>query len=239
MSFDKKTLRTLEFDKICDRLVTLAATEGAKAKAAALLPDNDPDTIRRRLTHTTDAKRLVTMKGMPAFGGVKDVGAALERAEKGATLSPRELLDIAGVLRCARVLSDYSRGERNFTTVLDEIFDRLIPNRLLEERIFRSIPAEDMIADEASPALAEIRRKIRAVNSKIKDLLQKYTGGGTMSKFLQENIVTTRSGRFVIPVKAEYRNEVKGLIHDTSASGATLFVEPMAVVDANNELRQK
>ena len=174
---------------------------------------------------------------MPAFGGVKDVGAALERAEKGATLSPRELLDIAGVLRCARALSDYSRGERNFTTVLDEIFDRLIPNRVLEERIFRSIPAEDMIADEASPALAEIRRKIRAVNSKIKDLLQKYTSGGTMSKFLQENIVTTRGGRFVIPVKAEYRGEVKGLIHDTSASGATLFVEPMAIVDANNELR--
>ena len=237
MSFDKKTLRTLEFDKICDRLMQLSATDGAKAKAAALMPDNDPDAIRRRLTRTTDAKRLVTLKGMPAFGGVKDVGAALERAEKGATLSPRELLDIACVLRCARALADYSRGERNFTTVLDEIFDRLIPNRVLEERIFRSIPAEDMIADEASPALAEIRRKIRAVNGKIKDLLQKYTTGGTMSKFLQENIVTTRGGRFVIPVKAEYRGEVKGLIHDTSASGATLFVEPMAIVDANNELR--
>ena len=181
MSFDKKTLRTLEFDKICDRLVTLAATEGAKAKAAALLPDNDPDTIRRRLTRTTDAKRLVTLKGMPAFGGVKDVGAALERAEKGATLSPRELLDIAGVLRCARVLSDYSRGERNFTTVLDEIFDRLIPNRVLEERIFRSIPAEDMIADEASPALAEIRRTLMVGNPlapgrKSRRLLQLFDG---------------------------------------------------------------
>ena len=236
MSFDQKTLRTLEFDKICERLVQLAATEGAKTRAANLMPDNDPDTIRRRLTRTTDAKRLVVLKGMPAFGGVKDVGAALERAEKGATLSPRELLDIAGVLRCARSLSDYSRGERDFETVLDEIFERLMPNRLLEERIFRAIPAEDMIADEASPALSEIRRKIRAVHSKIKDLLQKYTGGA-MNKFLQENIVTTRGGRFVVPVKAEYRNEVKGLIHDTSSSGATLFVEPMAVVDANNELR--
>jgi len=117
------------------------------------------------------------------------------------------------------------------------MFERLTPHRMLEERIFRSILAEDMIADEASPALADIRRKIRNTNNKIKDLLQQYTSGGSMGKYLQENIVTTRGGRFVIPVKAEYRGEVKGLVHDTSSSGATLFVEPMAVVDANNELR--
>jgi len=237
MSFNEKTCTTLEFDKICTVLTELAPTDGARRRAAALRPSDDPVEIRRRLTYTTDAKKLASIKGMPAFGGVHDVSDSVERATKGATLSPRELLDVAGVLRTARMLQDYSLGERDFTTVLDVVFDRLLPNRPLEERITRSILAEDLIADEASPALAEIRRKMRAVNAKIKDLLQKYTSGGSVSKYLQENIVTTRGGRFVIPVKAEYRAEVKGLIHDTSSSGATLFIEPMAVVDANNELR--
>jgi len=236
MSFQDKTLTTLEFDKIRARLAAMALTDGAKAAAAKLRPSDDEVEIRRRLKRTTDARRLAMIKGMPPFSGVRDVGDALERAGKGATLSTRELLDIASLLHCTRMLLDYSRGERDFETVLDEIFDRLLPNRTLEESITRSIIAEDMIADEASPQLAEIRRKIRAVNSKIKDLLQKYTGGA-LGKYLQENIVTTRGGRFVVPVKAEYRNEVKGLVHDTSSSGATLFVEPMAVVDANNELR--
>ncbi len=237
MSFKEKTLKTLEFDKIRALLAEIAPTDGAKERALALCPSDDAVEIRRRMTRTTDAKRLAQIKGMPAFSGVNDVGDALERAEKGAVLSTRELLQIAALLRAARILQDYSRGERDFTTVLDEIFERLIPDRPLEERISRSILAEDMIADEASPALAEIRRKIRAVQLKIKDLMQKYTSGTVGSKYLQENIVTTRGGRFVIPVKAEYRNEVKGLIHDTSSSGATLFIEPMAVVDANNELR--
>ncbi len=236
MSFQDKTLTTLEFDKIRARLASIALTDGAKAAAAKLRPSDDIVQIRYRLSRTTDARRLAMIKGMPPFSGVQDVGDSLERAVKGATLSTRELLDIASLLRCTRMLVDYSRGERDFETVLDEVFDRLLPNRTLEERIMRSIIAEDMIADEASPALSEIRRKIRAVNSKIKDLLQKYTGGA-LGKYLQENIVTTRGGRFVVPVKSEYRNEVKGLVHDTSSSGATLFVEPMAVVDANNELR--
>ncbi len=236
MSFKDKTLKTLEFDKICARLSGIAATEGAKVLAEKLRPSDDEVDVRRRLRRTTDARRLAMMKGMPPFSGVKDMGDSLERACKGATLSTRELLDIAAILRCTRTLLDYSEGERDFETVLDEIFARLTPNRLLEEKITRAIVAEDMIADEASPALADIRRKIRGVNSKIKDLLQKYTGGA-YAKYLQENIVTSRGGRFVVPVKSEYRNEVKGLVHDTSASGATLFVEPMAVVDANNELR--
>ncbi|MBQ9718136.1 MAG: endonuclease MutS2, partial [Clostridia bacterium] len=131
---------------------------------------------------------------------------------------------------------DYVKGERTPETTLAEIFDRLQPNRHLEEKISRSIIADDFVADEASPELGEIRRKIRQTNSKIKDMLQKYVSG--QSKYLQENIVTTRGGRFVIPVKAEYRSEVKGLIHDISQSGATLFIEPMNVVEANNELRE-
>jgi DNA mismatch repair protein MutS2 len=131
---------------------------------------------------------------------------------------------------------DYINTDKPFTTSLDEIFMRLIPNRSLEDRISRAIISEDLIADEASPALADIRRKIKSENNKIKDTLQGYIGGVRI-KYLQENIVTMRNGRYVIPVKAEYKNEIRGLVHDTSSSGATLFIEPMSVVEANNELR--
>lgn len=237
MAFSNKTLQTLEFDKICAMLAEHAHTDGARAMAARLSPSDDPEEILRRQRRTTDAKRLLDVKGTPSFGYVRDIGELCERADKGAVLSPRELLDVANVLRTSRLLVDYCHGNHIFDTVLDEIFDRLTPDRNLEERITRAIVAEDLIADEASPALADIRRKIRATNSRIKDTLQKYVQGGTHAKYLQENIVTSRNGRYVIPVKTEYKNEVKGLVHDTSSSGATLFIEPMAVVEANNELR--
>ena len=235
MSFSEKTIRTLEFDKICAMLEEHAQTEGAKVMARNLRPSDDTYTVLRRLRRTTDARRLADAKGAPSFGRVRDISAACERAEKGAILSPRELLDCANVLRTARILQDYHTGNHPFDTVLDEVFDRLIPDRKLEERITRAIPAEDMIADEASPLLADIRRKIRNENAKIKETLQKMISGN--SRYLQENIVTMRGGRYVIPVKAECKAEVKGLIHDTSATGATIFIEPMAVVDANNEIR--
>lgn len=233
----EKSIKTLEFDKVLAMLADLAQTDGAKSLALRLTPSSDPETVLKLQRRTSDAKKLAGLKGLPSFGKVKDISASLERATKDAILTPRELLDIAAVLRTTRILLDYIRGDRLFETVLDEIFERLIPNRPLEEKITRAIPAEDMIADEASPALSDIRRKKRQVSSKIRDLLQKYTSGNEYSKYLQENIVTTRGGRYVIPVKNEYRNEVKGLVHDTSASGATLFIEPMAVVEANNELR--
>ncbi len=235
MSFSEKTIRTLEFDKICAMLEEHAETEGAKVMARNLRPSEDTYTVLRRLRRTTDARKLADAKGAPSFGRIRDISAACERAEKGAVLSPRELLDCANVLRTARILQDYHTGNHPFDTVLDEVFDRLIPDRKLEERIVRAIPAEDMIADEASPLLADIRRKIRNENAKIKETLQKLISGN--SRYLQENIVTMRGGRYVIPVKAECKAEVKGLIHDTSATGATIFIEPMAVVDANNEIR--
>ncbi|MBE6559222.1 MAG: endonuclease MutS2 [Ruminococcaceae bacterium] len=235
MSFSEKTIRTLEFDKICAMLESCTHTEGAASLARALRPTDDPVVVRRRLQRTTDARRLADAKGAPSFGRVKDVSAACERAEKGAVLSMRELLDVAAVLRTTRILVDYHTGNHPFDTVLDELFDRLLPDRKLEERITRAIPAEDMIADEASPLLADIRRKIRNENAKIKETLQRLISGH--AKYLQENIVTMRGGRYVIPVKAECKADVKGLIHDTSATGATIFIEPMAVVDANNEIR--
>ena len=236
MSFSEKTLTTLEFDKIRDLLASCAATEGAKGMCRCLTPSDDPVIIARRLEQTTDARRLTDAKGMPPFGSVRDVSGACERAEKGAMLSTRELLDVARLLRSARALTDYNKTNRTFATSLDEIFGRLLCNRTLEERITRSVLSEDMIADEASHELAELRRKIRDTNNRIKETLQHYISG-SYSKALQENLVTTRNGRYVVPVKAECKNEIKGLIHDTSSSGATIFVEPMAVVEANNELR--
>lgn len=154
-------------------------------------------------------------------------------------MTPTELLDVAALLSIARRLSDYFFGDRREGDVgegLREIFGRLVSDRPLEVKITKAILAEDMIADEASPELADIRRRIRAENNRIKDNLQRYVSGA-FGKYLQENIVTLRNGRYVVPVKAEYKNEIKGLVHDTSASGATLFIEPLAVVDSNNELK--
>ncbi len=236
MNITEKTLTTLEFDKIRAMLADVCPTAGAAQMARMLTPVDHEDLVRRRQRRTTDARRLSDAKGMPPFGSVTDVGDLCERALKGAVLTPRELMDGAAVLRSARSLLEYSRSNRTFETVLDEVFERLLPNRHLEDRITRSILSEELISDEASPALADVRRKIRAANGRIKETLAKYISGG-YSKYLQENIVTQRNGRYVIPVKAECRGDVKGLIHDTSSSGATVFVEPMAVVEANNELR--
>ena len=236
MNIKEKTLSTLEFDKIRSMLAAVCPTKGAAQTALALMPDDRIEIIIRKQRRTTDGRRLLDTKGMPPFGTVVEMNDICDRAMKGAVLTPRELLDVAAILRSARSLLDYIRANRLFDTCLDEIFERLLPNRPLEDRIFRSIISDDMVSDDASAALADIRRKIRASNVKIKETLSRYVSG-SYSKYLQENIVTQRSGRYVVPVKIEYRNEVKGLIHDTSSSGATVFVEPMAVVEANNELR--
>ncbi len=236
MLFTAKTLSTLEYNKIIGMLVECAATEGAAARAASLMPTDDYETVIESQRRTDDAKRLINTKGHPAFTAAERVVPAAERAYKGAILSPSELLEIAALYRSARSVLDYATADRTFETCLDAIFNRLMPNRDLESRISRSILSEDMIADEASPELAEIRRKIRQANNRIKETLQSYVGGARL-KYLQDNLVTMRNGRYVVPVKAEYRNEIKGLVHDTSSSGATLFVEPISVVEANNELK--
>jgi DNA mismatch repair protein MutS2 len=216
MLFTSKTLTTLEFDKIISMLVECASTEGAKSRAKSLVPSNDYDLIVDRQRRTDDAKRLINSKGYPSFSADERVVSSADRAYKGSILSPTELLEIASLLRSARLVLDYINTDKLFDTSLDNIFSRLIANRTLEDKITRSILSEDMIADEASPELAEIRRKIRIANNKIKDTLQSYVGGVRL-KYLQENIVTMRNGRYVVPVKAEYRNEMKGLVHDTSA----------------------
>lgn len=233
----EKTLNVLEFVKIREILANNCSTQGAKELALSLVPSSDIVEVRRKQEKTEDAKRLSGQKGTPSFGNVKDIRGACERADKGAILSQRELLDCAEVLRTSRGLIEYIKGDKKFETSLDEIFERLIPDKKVEMSISTAIISEEMIADTASPELMEIRSKIRKVSNKVNELMLKFTQGGSFSKYLQENIVTTRGGRFVIPVKSEYRNEVKGLVHDTSSSGATLFIEPMSVVEANNELR--
>lgn len=236
MHFTPKTLSTLEYDKIIAELAKMAPTEGAASRALSLTPTDDLDTILLRQRRTEDAKRLINAKGYPSFSAPEGVVPSAERAYKGAVLSPRELLDIASLLYSSRMLLDYIRVDKLFDTSVDELFERLLVSRTLEDKIKKSIISEDLIADEASPTLADIRRKMRQANNKIKESLQSYIGGNKL-KYLQENLVTMRNGRYVVPVKAEYRNEIKGLVHDTSSSGATLFVEPMAVVDANNALK--
>ncbi|MBQ8496711.1 MAG: endonuclease MutS2 [Clostridia bacterium] len=228
---------TLEFDKIREMLAAVCPTEGAKALARALRPSRGIGTVRRMLAETDAAKTMQTTKGMPPFGGVSDIISFVERADKGAVLLPSEILAVGRALSAARGAKDYRNEDHTAETVLDEYFARLVPNKKLEEKISRCIASEDMIADTASDTLYNIRRKMRQENNRIRDSLQKYITSGSYSKFLQEQIVTMRDGRYVIPVKQEYKNEIKGLVHDTSASGATLFVEPLAVVESNNELR--
>lgn len=236
MPFSQKTLSTLEYDKIIASLAECCATDGARALAYSLLPSDDPDTVKRRQERCAAARRLIGSKGYPPFTAPEDVLSSCDRADKGATLSTGELLHVSALLHSARGVLDYHNTDKPFNTALDEFFTRLQTARPLETAIDRAIKAEDMIADEASPALADIRRKIRQTNNKIKDILQSYTGS-TRAAYLQDNVVTVRNGRYVVPVKAEYKNDVKGLVHDTSSSGATLFIEPMAVIEANNELR--
>ncbi len=237
MYLPEKSIKLLEFDKIRHMLADCARTEGARAAALEIMPESDLVRVLNMQRRTTDAKRLAAEKGQPAFGGVKDITPHCERADKGAMLTQRELLDVADILRTSRVLLDYSRTNRRFETVLDEVFERLLPDKKLEDKIRTAIISEETMADEASPELYNIRRKIRQTTAKVRDILAKYTTGA-YSKSLQENIVTIRNGRFVVPVKAECKNEIKGLVHDASATGATLFIEPLAVVDANNEIRE-
>ena len=237
MRLSHKTASVLEFDKIIDMLVECAPTEGGADLCRAIMPSDDINTVISKLEKTSDAKRFIETKGMPSFFSVRDVVSSIERAQKGAMISTVELLDIKNVLTCTRSLLDYMRVDKFFDSSLDAVFERLIVCRPLEDKISRCIISEDMIADEASVELSDIRRKIKNANNKIRDSLQKLISSNTYSKYLQENIITMRNGRYVVPVKVENRFEIKGLVHDTSASGATVFIEPSAVVEANNELK--
>lgn len=233
----EKSLLKLELDKVLEMLSSCAGSTEGKAACLQLRPVSDLEDVQALLDETTAASDLCTRKGNPVFGDVNDVSASLERADRGGSLQPIELLRIAGVLRCARNIKGYvSEDEKK--TVLDPLFAALNPNKYLEDRIFGAILSEEEIADNASPELANIRRHMRIQAGKIRDSLQKIISSPAYAKLLREPIITIRDGRYVVPVKSECKNDVPGLVHDVSASGSTYFVEPMSAVNANNALRE-
>lgn len=233
----EKSIRKLELPAILELLAGQASSEGAKARCRELLPLTDAEDIRILQAQTSAACQLITLKGSPSLSGIRDVSDALGRADRGGVLNPKELLSIAGVLRCARNVKAYADGE-NTSTVLDPFFVQLTANKYLEEKISASIISEDEIADAASSELADIRRHIRQQSAKIRESLQKIISSPAYAKILREPIVTIRSDRFVVPVKSECKNDIQGLIHDVSASGNTFFIEPIQAVNANNALRE-
>ena len=233
----EKSLLKLELDRVLEMLSACAGSEGGKEACLHVRPTSDLEEVELMLQQTTAASDLCTKKGNPVFGDVSDVSASLERANLGGSLQPKELLRIAGVLRCARNIRGYV-SEDDKATVLDAMFKALTPNKYLEDKIFGAILSEEEIADNASPELSDIRRHMRLQAGKIRDSLQKVISSPAYSKYLREPIITIRQGRYVVPVKAECKNDVPGLVHDVSATGSTYFVEPMSAVNANNALRE-
>ena len=238
MSFSEKSLVTLELPAVLEMLAQQAVGDTAKQAALSLSPSGDRAEVKRRLDETTAAQTMMVVRGSPSFSGVKDVRPSLARADLGGALNTRELLDIARVLQCARLVRGYLADDTVGKTSIDHLFYALHANKFLEEKINNSITGEDEIADGASNELASIRRQMRAAAARARDALQKIISSPGYAKALQEPIITMRSDRFVVPVKADHKGAVPGLVHDISASGMTLFVEPMAAVKANNELRE-
>ncbi|MCI8827810.1 MAG: endonuclease MutS2 [Ruminiclostridium sp.] len=236
----EKSIQTLELPRVLELLAAQAVTEEGKERARALRPETDPEEVEHRLKETSAAVDRMVLQGSPSFSGVKPVASSLHRADMGGSLNTRELLDIAAVLAAARSAKSYGEGDERAEgkkSVIDYLFHALTPNRFLEEKITGSIVGDGELADAASPELASIRRHMRATESRVRDILQKLISS-SQSKYLQESIITMRSGRYVVPVKSEFKNEVPGLVHDLSGSGSTFFIEPMGVVKANNELRE-
>ena len=233
----EKSLHKLELPLVLELLAECAGSQAGKDACLNLRPVSDLEEVEALLAETTAASDLCTRKGNPGFGEVRDVSAALERADRGGTLQPKELLEIGAVLRCARNIKGYV-SEDEKATVLDPLFHSLVANKYLEDRIFGAILSEEEIADNASPELSDIRRHMRLQAGKIRDTLQKIISSPAYSKYLREPIITIRQGRYVVPVKSECKGEVPGLVHDVSASGSTYFVEPMSAVNANNALRE-
>ena len=233
-----KSIRTLELPAVLEVLAQKAVSEAARERCRKLYPSSDLDEVRRLLDETDAARTRLGLYGSPAFSGVKDVSAALTRADHGGMLNTRELLDIAGLLTASRRVSEYDRDRQGEATVLDHYFSALHTNKYLEDRIRGAILDEETIADTASPELADIRRKMRVAATKGRQILQRIISSPSYAKVLQEALITQRDGRFVVPVKAECKGSLPGLVHDISSSGATLFVEPMGVVQANNELKE-
>ena len=238
MDFYEKSLNILELPTVLEMLAAEAVTDGGREACFKLRPSADRLEVKNRLAETSAAKEMMVVRGSPSLSGIKDIRPSLSRADLGGSLNTIELLNIARVLQCARLVKGYTSDDKLGKSCIDHLFAALHANRFLEEKITGSIVGEDEIADSASSELANIRRKIRAASARVRDCLQKIISSPSYAKVLQEPIITMRSDRFVVPVKAECKGTIPGLVHDISASGATLFIEPMAAVKANNELRE-
>ena len=232
-----KHFEALELPKILERLAGFTACPDAREAALALSPKNEYFEAQSLLDQTEAAHTLIAKFGAPSFGGLKNVQNSLHRAQAGGTLSMRELLDIAQVLRVIRGICTWRDKSAGMETAIDDLFFSLSPNKYLEDRITNAILSDDEMSDNASPDLKNIRRKMRQQDAKIRDQLEKLLRSPTYKNSLQEAIVTQRNGRFVVPVKSEHRAEVAGMVHDTSGSGSTVFIEPASVVEANNEIK--
>lgn len=232
-----KNFKTLELDKILSLLSNEARCKDAKELALSLSPRSNFEDVKRNLTLTDDAYKLSMKYGSPTIAVVENIKPSAKRADLGATLTTRELLDIAEALRVIRSLVQYRGAALEENLSIDEWFNTLSPNKFLEDKINNAIISEDEFSDSASALLGDIRRKMRGCSQGARAELDRLIKNPSYQKYLQENIITIRDSRFVVPVKSEYKNEIKGLVHDTSASGATLFVEPIAVVQLNNELK--
>ncbi len=232
-----KHYHALELDKVLELLAAQATCEDAAEAARALQPSPYLGEVQRLLDETDAAFCLMAKFGAPPFGDVKNVSNSLRRAQAGAMLTLPELLRIAGTLRGIRSVAEWHSHCEGMGTCLDDRFSSLSPNKYLEDRIRTTVLSEDEISDQASPELYTIRRKMRAASARVRDQLDKLIHSQSAQKALQEPIVTIRGGRFVVPVKAEHRSSIAGLVHDTSSSGATVFIEPMGAVEANNELK--
>ena len=225
----------LEYDKILQRLSEFAVSESGRGLCLELCPFSSRSEAELALRQTDRATQLLQRYGAPSLGSLRNVGSSCRRASGGAVLSIRELLDIADTLRTIEQLHGYLEAHAaEEDDVFHEAFLRLMPNRYLSQKLSDAFVGEEEVADSASPQLRDIRRKMTAARDRVRTALDNILR--THARFLQDSLITLRGGRYVIPVKAEHRGEIAGLVHDTSASGATLFIEPMAVVQANNDL---
>lgn len=234
----EKALNTLEFNKIIKQLEDLAYTDMGKAYVKELKPYTDLDVITQKLKETTEAKMLISRKGSLPLGGASDISEPIKRAAMNGVLSMAELLKIAKSLKSVSKLKEYISEKDEDLTLISSLINGLRPNKTLEEDIDYAIISEEEMADTASPLLHSIRKQIVKMNERIKERLNSFVTSSQYQKMLQDNIVTMRGNRYVIPVKQEYKTQIQGLVHDQSSSGATLFIEPFAVVEANNEINQ-
>ena len=232
--FDK-SIRTLELPRVLKLLADQAVSPEAKELALAVRPETDYEDVLRLLDQTDGARTMMVLHGAPGFSGVKPIRELLDRADRGGSLSISELIRVGDLLYTARRAKEYFNMDAMEPTAIDQIFLSIHGNRFLEDKIRRCIADENTVADAASPELADIRRHMRAALAKSRQILQKIISSPSYSKVLQDNIITQRDGRFVVPVKADQKGNLPGLVHDVSSTGATVFVEPMGVVQANNE----